>query len=92
MPILFILVIQGIIWINFSIPVFTNTPLFFMSYLVVSSIQMGANIDYAIVIASRYQEIKGTMPHREAMIETLNFAFGTVMTSGTIMTVAGICP
>ena len=32
------------------------------------------------------------MPHREAMIETLNFAFGTVMTSGTIMTVAGICP
>ena len=90
MPILLILVIQGSIWINFSIPVFTNTPLFFMSYLVVSSIQMGANIDYAIVIASRYQEIKGTMPHRDAMIETLNFAFGTVMTSGTIMTVAGI--
>ena len=89
MPILLILVIQGSIWINFSIPVLTQTPLFFMSYLVVSSIQMGANIDYAIVIASRYQETKEKLPHREAMIESLNFAFGTIITSGTIMTVAG---
>ncbi len=90
MPILLILVIQGSIWINFSIPALTNSPLFFMSYLVVSSIQMGANIDYAIVIASRYQEIKNTMSHRDAMIETLNFAFPTVITSGTILSVAGI--
>lgn len=42
MPVLLILVIEGAIWINFSIPAFTHTPLFFMSYLVVSSIQMGA--------------------------------------------------
>lgn len=46
MPILLILVIQGSIWINFSMPYLTGTGLFFMSYLVVSSIQMGANIDY----------------------------------------------
>lgn len=90
MPLLLIVVIQGSIWINFSVPTLTGTGVFFMSYLVVSSIQMGANIDYAIVIASRYQEIKGTMSHRDAMIESLNFAFPTVMTSGTIMTVAGI--
>ena len=89
MPLLLILVIQGSIWINFSIPYFTGTGLFFMSYLVVSSIQMGANIDYAIVIASRYQEIKGSMTHRDAIIETLNFAFPTVLTSGTILSVAG---
>ena len=89
MPILLILVIQGSIWINFSVPVFTETPLFFMSYLVVSSIQMGANIDYAIVIASRYQEMKGEMSHRDAIIETMNFAFPTIITSGTILAVAG---
>lgn len=90
MPILLILVIQGSIWINFSIPVFTGTGLFFLSYLVVSSIQMGANIDYAIVIASRYQEVKNRMSHKDAMIEALNFAFPTVITSGSILTVAGI--
>ena len=89
MPILLILVIQGSIWINFAIPTFTGKGLFFMSYLVVSSIQMGANIDYAIVIASRYQEMKNTMSHRDAMIETLNFAFPTVITSGSILSVAG---
>ena len=90
MPLLLILVIQGSIWINFSIPALTDSPLFFMSYLVVSSIQMGANIDYAIVIASRYQELKGRMEHKRAIIETLNFAFPTIITSGTILTVAGI--
>ena len=90
MPLMLILVIQGSIWINFSIPYFTGTGLFFMSYLVVSSIQMGANIDYAIVIATRYQELKDKMDHKQAIIETLNFAFPTVLTSGTIMTVAGI--
>lgn len=89
MPVLLILVIQGSIWINFTFPVFTDTPLFFMSYLVVSSIQMGANIDYAIVIASRYQELKEEMNHREAIIETMNFAFPTIITSGTILAVAG---
>ena len=89
MPLLLILVIQGAIWINFSVPAFTDEPLFFMSYLVVSSIQMGANIDYAIVIASRYQEIKNEMHHREAIIETMNFAFHTIITSGTILACAG---
>ena len=90
MPILLIMVIQGSIWINFSMPAITGTGLFFMSYLVVSSIQMGANIDYAIVIASRYQELKQEMPHKQAMIETLNFAFPTIITSGTILATAGI--
>lgn len=89
MPLLLILVIQGSIWINFSVPALTNAPLFFMSYLVVSSIQMGANIDYAIVISSRYQELKTQMPHRNAIIETMNFAFPTILTSGTILACAG---
>lgn len=90
MPVLLIVVIQGSIWINFSIPAFTGTPLFFLSYLVVSSIQMGANIDYAIVIASRYMDLKNQMSRKEAIIETMNFAFPTIITSGSILTVAGI--
>lgn len=89
MPVLLILVIQGSIWINFSMPYLLHQPLFFMSYLVVSSIQMGANIDYAIVVANRYQELKVQMPHRDAIIETMNFAFPTIITSGTILAVAG---
>lgn len=90
LPVLLILVIQGSIWINFSVPALREKYVFFMSYLVVSSIQMGANIDYAIVISSRYQELKREMTPRDAMIATLNQAFPTVLTSGTILSCAGI--
>ena len=53
MPLLLILVIEGSIWINFSFPTISGKYLFFLGYLIVSSIQMGANIDYAIVIGSQ---------------------------------------
>lgn len=89
LPVLLVLTIQGSIWINFSIPVLTNTNLFFLSYLVVSSIQMGATIDYAIVITNRYMELKGIMDRKEAAIAALSQSFPTVLTSGTIMAVAG---
>ena len=90
LPVLLIIVIQGSIWINFSFPALTNTPLYFLGYLIVQSIQMGANIDYAIVISSHYQELKAHMPHKEAIIHALNAAFPTVFTSGTILASAGI--
>lgn len=89
LPILLVLTIQGSIWINFSFPYLTNTNLFFLSYLVVSSIQMGATIDYAIVITNRYMELKYMMDRKDAVIETLNQSFPTILTSGSIMTVAG---
>ena len=89
LPVLLVLTIQGSIWINFSVPVLTDTNLFFLSYLVVSSIQMGATIDYAIVITNRYLELKASMGHREAAVASLSQSFPTVLTSGTIMAVAG---
>ncbi len=90
MPVILILVIQGAIWINFSIPTLLDTPLFFLGYIIISAIQMGANIDYAIVIATRYNELKHEMDRRQAIIETMNFAFPTVITSGTIMSSAAL--
>lgn len=90
MPVLLILIIQGAIWINFSFPAIQNKNLFFMSYLIVSSIQMGANIDYAIVISGRFMELKDKMPKKEAIIETMNFAFPTIVTSGSMLALAGI--
>ncbi len=90
MPVLLILVIQGAIWINFSFPTLQHTYLFFMGYLIVSSIQMGANIDYAIVISGRYTELRKIMGKKEAVIETLNFAFPTIITSGSMMVLSGV--
>lgn len=64
LPILLVLTIQGSIWINFSFPFLTGTNLFFMSYLIVSAIQMGATIDYAIVITNRYLQLKTVLDRR----------------------------
>ncbi len=89
MPVLLILVIQGAIWINFAFPALEHNNLFFMGYLIVSSIQMGANIDYAIVISGRYTELRKVMGKKEAIVETLNFAFPTIITSGSMMVLAG---
>lgn len=90
LPVLLLAIIQGSIWINFSFPVLSGTNIFFMSYLIVSSIQMGANIDYAIVISSRYTELKKQMPIKDAIVETLNFAFPTIISSGAILAIAGM--
>ena len=90
LPVLLIAVIQGSIWINFSFPTVTSSPIYFLGYLIVSSIQMGANIDYAIVISSRYMELKNSLPPRKAIVEALNLAFPTIVTSGTILAAAGI--
>ena len=90
LPMLLIIVIQGSIWINFSFPVLTGQPLYFLGYLIVNAIMMGANIDYAIVISSHYQELKAHMPHKEAIVHALNSAFPTVFTSGIMMSSAGL--
>ena len=89
MPVLLIAVIQGCIWINFSVPAIMHDNLFFLGYLIVSSIQMGANIDYAIVIAGRYTELRAKMGKKDAIINTMNLSFPTIITSGTMLAVAG---
>ena len=89
LPVLLILVIQGSIWINFSVPAIRDTPLYFLGYLIVNSIQMGANIDYAIVISSHYTEMKAQYPPKRAIVEALNASFPTIFTSGSILAAAG---
>mgnify|MGYP002742025056 FL=1 len=89
LPVLLVLTIQGSIWINFAVPAMRGQTIFFIAYLIVSAIQMGATIDYAIVISSRYMDLKQRMPIKDAITESLNQAFPTIFTSGTILTCAG---
>lgn len=90
LPFILVLTIQGSIWVNFSLPFLTGEPMFFLSYLIVSSIQMGATIDYAIVITSRYMVLREECEeHKTAISRTLNEAFPTIITSGTIMAASG---
>ncbi len=88
-PVLLVIAIQGSIWINFAIPYITRTPLFFLSYLVISAIQMGATIDYAIVFTNRYLQLKEKMSNTEAAVSSFNQSFPTILTSGSILMLSG---
>ena len=85
-----VFVIEGSILINFSIPYLSGDRAAFVTNMIVSAIQMGATIDYAIVTLSRYRIRRETDPPREAAIKAQNDAFPTVVTSGVIMTAAGL--
>lgn len=87
-PIVLVLVIQGAIFINFSIPVIAGNNLFFFVYLIASAIQMGATIDYAILMTNRFRSLKSATDKKTAIAKAISESFPTIMTSGTIMTVA----
>ena len=91
LAVLLIIVIQGSIWLNFSISYFTGNRIFFVAYLIVSAIQMGANIDYAIVISNRYLVLRQAHCSRKKAIRiALNGALPTLVTSGSILVIAGL--
>ena len=84
-----VFVIQGSIWINFSFPYLEHQMPSFVTNMIVSAIQMGATIDYAIVLMNRYLVLKQERDKKEAMASAVNQSFATVLTSGSIMTIAG---
>lgn len=90
LPIPLTATIETAVLLNFSYYPLAGTNVFFFVYLIVSAIQMGATIDYAIVITTRYRELKKTVGKKEAVVESVNQAFPTIITSGTIMATAGL--
>ena len=90
LPIILALAIQGGIWINFAIPFLAGNSVTFIGYLIITAIQMGATIDYAIVLTNRYRTTRHLYPDRyTGMAESENAVFSTIITSGSILTITG---
>jgi len=89
LPVPLVFAIQGSIFINFSYYALAHINVYFFVYLIVSAIQMGATIDYAIVISSRFEELKKTVDKKTAIVESVSGAFPTIITSGLIMAFSG---
>ena len=89
LPVLLVGVIEASIWINMGVPYFTGQPLIFIGYLVISSLQLGATIDYAILLTSRYVEFRGALRPRDAAAQALATSGLSVLTSGLILAAAG---
>ncbi len=90
LPLLLVFVIEGAIWITMGISRIAGQPIFFISYLICLSIQMGATIDYGILVCDQYRIYRsGGKKIPEALRETMRTALPTVMTSGIILITAG---
>ena len=91
LPFVLLFVIETAIWINLAVPYFTDMPLVYIGYLVINTVQLGATIDYAILMTNGYLANRRTMNKRLAVQSTLSTNFESVLTSGLILSAAGFC-
>ena len=90
LPLMLVFVIEGSIWISMGISRLMNQPIFFMCYLICVSIQMGATIDYGILVCDQYRALRiSRLAVPGALSAALRKALPTVLTSGTILMTAG---
>ena len=89
LPVVLVLAIEAGIWINTAIPYFTNQSIFYISYLIISSIQLGATVDYAILFTDRYTEFRRSLNKKEAVVQTVSSVTLSILTSGLTLTVVG---
>ncbi|MDD7281361.1 MAG: MMPL family transporter [Erysipelotrichaceae bacterium] len=88
-PFILVLSIETAIWLNLSVPYFMGSPIYYLAYLIISSIQLGATVDYAILMTDRYKENRETLGKKDAIVQTISDTFVSIMTSGSVLTVVG---
>lgn len=89
LPVILVLSIETAIWINLSIPYFSDQAIFYIAYLIISSIQLGATVDYAILFTDRYREMRQTYAKRDAIIQTVSAVAVSILTSASVLTAVG---
>ncbi|MGN1389749.1 MAG: RND family transporter, partial [Bulleidia sp.] len=89
LPVILVLSIETAVWINLSIPYFMNQTIFYIAYLIISSIQLGATVDYAILFTDRFKEMRQTYSRKKAVIHTISAVIVSILTSASVLTVVG---
>ena len=89
LPIILVLSIETAVWLNLAIPYFINQSIFYIVYLIISSIQLGATVDYAILLTERYKEMRQTYTKRKAVVQTISAVSVSILTSASVLTIVG---
>lgn len=89
LPVILVLSIETAIWINLSIPYFSDQAIFYIAYLIISSIQLGGTVDYAILFTDRYREMRQTYAKRDAIIQTVSAVAVSILISASVLTAVG---
>lgn len=89
LPALLVLSIETAIWVNTAVPYFSGTTVFYISYLIITVIQLGATVDYAILMTDRYRECRQTMGKKDAVVETVAYSVPSILVSGMALITVG---
>lgn len=89
LPIALVLTIEAGIWINLAIPYFMGDQINFIGYLVINTVQLGATIDYAILLTTHYLKQRKSAPPRLAARRALGDTFPSLLVSAGILATAG---
>ena len=89
LPIVLLLAIESGIWINLAIPYYTGTSINFIGYLVINTVQLGATIDYGILLTTHYLRAREAMQARQAVSQALGSSFRSILVSACILATAG---
>lgn len=87
-PLVLVACIQGAIFVNFSINTVTDSPVYFVCFLIALCIQMGATIDYGILLTDRFCHYREKYAVPDAIRLALNGSISTILTSGLILIIA----
>lgn len=88
-PVILVLAIETAVFINTAVPYFMESTVFYISYLIISSVQLGATVDYAILTTDRYREFRETYNKKDAVIETVSACSVSILTSAIVLIVVG---
>jgi hypothetical protein len=88
-PIVLVLTIELAVWINLSVPYITGTPLVFIGYLVISTVQLGATVDYGILMTQHYLDHRQIMGRKDASMMTIQTVAGSIIPPALILSTAG---
>ena len=89
LPLILVLTIEIAIWINLSIPYFTGSSLSYIGYLIISTVQLGATVDYAILYTEHYLDNRVKFHKRNALIQSVRESVPSLLPPALILTLAG---
>ena len=87
-PVLLTILIQGAIWVTMGISTLSCNEIFFICYIVVMCVQMGATIDYGILLTNNYINNRKNYGVMDSMSLALSSSITTILTSGSILVLA----
>lgn len=89
-PVILVLTIEFAIWINLAFPYFIGYSLSYIGYLIISTVQLGATVDYAILYTEHYLDNRKKYMKDRALVETSRDSIPSLLPPAFILTCAGI--